>query len=271
MKDWNNTLFERIHFKMMRTWFKALGVPLVCAMAFGVAAQEADSPAGESGGPTATEDAGQQAAAPSAGRAKGGSLPMNTIILKAGNAQAGKKLAVRCAACHGPTGNSTNPAWPKLASQNADYLYAELKAFKSGKRQAPIMNAQAASLTEQEMANLAVFYSKQTIKPGVADPELVEKGEEIYKGGLPEKNVPACIACHGPAGQGIAGASFPAVAGQHAQYSLAELKAFASGKRQSKAGIMNFVASNLTVKQMKAVASYMQGLHVNEGVFQIRE
>lgn len=190
-------------------------------------------------------------------------------LVVAGDPAQGEAKAAICATCHGPAGNSTNPAWPKLAGQNADYFVQELKAFKSGARKDPLMSPQVATLSVQDMKDLAAYYAQQTIKPGIADESLVDRGERIYRGGLVEADVPACIACHGPAGKGIAAAGFPLIGGQHALYTLTSLQAYASGERQSKNAIMNDIASHLSEKDMQAVSSYIEGLHLNEGVFKL--
>ncbi len=182
--------------------------------------------------------------------------------LISGSAEAGKPLASTvCAACHMPDGNSVNPVWPSLAGQHATYILEQLQAFKSGARQDPLMSAQAQALSEEAMHDVAVWYANQTLRPGTADPALVEKGARLYKGGIVEENVPACIACHGPAGQGNAAAKYPAVGGQHAEYIVLQLKGYAAGTRKTDPNqIMRNIASRLDEDQMRAVASYLQGL-----------
>jgi cytochrome c553 len=176
-----------------------------------------------------------------------------------GDAAAGQAKAATCAACHGADGNSTSPQFPKLAGQNANYIVQELKRFKSGYRKNPIMAGMAASLSEQDMQNLAAWFSSQTVKTGVADPSLVKSGEALYRGGDKDSGVPACMACHGPDGAGNAPMPIPALAGQHADYVVSQLQAFAGGARKSV--MMDPIASRLTSAQMQAVASYIQGLH----------
>lgn len=179
-----------------------------------------------------------------------------------GSAEAGKSLAATvCAACHMPDGNSVNPVWPSLANQHATYILEQLQAFKSGARQDPLMSAQAQALSEEAMHNVAVWYASQTLRPGTADPALLEKGQRIYQGGIAEENVPACMACHGPAGQGNAAAKYPVIGGQHADYIVLQLKAYAAGTRKTDPNqMMRNIASRLTEEQMRAVASYLQGL-----------
>lgn len=179
-----------------------------------------------------------------------------------GNADAGAKTAAVCAACHGQDGNSTVATFPKLAGQHATYIYEQLKEFKSGKRQNPVMQGMAAGLSEQNMKDVAVYYSQQTTKPGVADKALVKKGALIYRSGIPDSAVPSCSGCHGPAGLGNAAANYPRLSGQHATYVAEQLKAFRDGTRSSGslAKIMDGVAKNLSDKDIKALASYVSGL-----------
>lgn len=177
----------------------------------------------------------------------------------AGNAAAGQTKAATCAACHGADGNSVSPQFPKLAGQNADYIVRELQRFKSGERKNAIMSGMAAPLSEQDMLDVAAWFSSQTVKPGEADPSLVKTGEAIYRGGDAATGVPACLACHGPDGAGNGPMLIPALAGQHAAYVVSQLQAFANGSRKSP--MMDTIAARLTPAQMQAVASYIQGLH----------
>jgi cytochrome c553 len=178
-------------------------------------------------------------------------------------ASSGAALAQNvCSACHGPDGNSLTPSFPKLAGQGEAYLIHSLKDFKSGRRSNPIMYSMAQTLTPSEMDSVAHFFSKQKMSPGTANPKLVALGQRIFRGGLPKQGVPACMACHGPDGMGNEPAAYPRLAGQWAPYLLEQLNAFAHGKRKStNHGMMNYVAAHLTPAQMKAVASYLQGLH----------
>lgn len=182
-----------------------------------------------------------------------------------GDAAAGQNKAAACAACHGADGNSVNPEWPKIAGQHAGYAFEQLKAFKQPQGDSPRFNAlmygQVQPLNEQDMKDLAAWFAQQEIQPGAADPELLARGERIYRGGLQEKNVPACIACHGPAGEGNAAAGYPAVGGQHAVYTVTQLKAYAAGERRTDQNqIMRNISSQLSEEDMQAVASFMQGL-----------
>jgi cytochrome c553 len=183
-------------------------------------------------------------------------------VYAGGDASAGKTKSATCAGCHGMDGNSANPEWPNLAGQGAAYLEKQLREFKAGQRQNATMAPMAAPLADQDIADLAAFYSTQTVKVGAADESLVEEGQRIYRGGNPENGVAACIGCHGPAGSGNPAAKFPALSGQHAKYIENQLYAFKSGERANDAAkMMRNIASGMSDQDIKAVASYIQGLH----------
>ncbi len=180
---------------------------------------------------------------------------------QAGDAARGESKAIVCSACHGPEGNSLNPEWPSLAGQNEAYIVAALKAFKEGKRENVLMSSQAIGLTDQEMADLGAYYASKKMAPKEADPAIVAIGERIYRGGIKEKEVAACIACHGPTGHGNAPAGYPAVGGQYATYTATQLAAYGDGARDSDPhGVMRSIAGSLTENETRAVASYIQGL-----------
>jgi cytochrome c553 len=180
-----------------------------------------------------------------------------------GSAEAGKSKAVTCAACHGAAGISANPLWPNISGQGAPYLVAQLQAFKDGTRKNPLMTSQAMMLSDQDMADLAVYFeSLPAPAQAVADPDLVGKGEALYRGGDVSKGVAACIACHSPAGTGNPAAGYPALKGQHAAYTAKQLRDYASGERVSdgKTRIMREIAGKLSEDEIAALASYVQGL-----------
>lgn len=180
----------------------------------------------------------------------------------AGSAEAGQAKAIVCAACHGMDGNSLNPEWPSLAGQNETYLVRTLQAFKSGERSNVLMTAQAMALGDQDLADLAAFFAAKTRLPRTADPKSVADGERLYRGGNKESGTSACIACHGPQGDGNGPAGYPAIAGQHANYVAAQLRAYRSGQRSSDLNqMMRNTATRLTDAEIDAVASYVQGLH----------
>jgi cytochrome c553 len=166
-----------------------------------------------------------------------------------------------CAACHGVDGNSAAAANPKLAGLNAEYINKQLNEFKSGARSSPVMSGMVATLSPQDMLNLAAYYSAQQPKPATAkDQELALAGQKIYRGGVQGAGVPACASCHGPQGKGIP-AQFPRLAGQHSDYIYSQLEAFRLGNRANDAAkMMRSIATKMTDADMKAVSAYIQGL-----------
>lgn len=193
------------------------------------------------------------------------SLLMNLPAFAAGDAAAGQAKAAICAACHGADGNSVIPNWPKLAGQHPDYLERQLGLIKSGSRQVPEMTGIVMGFSEQDMADLAAYFSSQARKPGTADENTLKEGERIYRAGTPATDVPACMACHGPAGGGVPLSGYPALAGQHSVYTDKMLKGFRSGTtwgaEDESSKVMVGVANRLTDAQIAAVSSYIQGLH----------
>ncbi len=177
-------------------------------------------------------------------------------------AKAQQIVTTVCAACHGADGNSTNPTYPKLAGLPAAYITKQLTNFKSGERKNPTMSAMAAPLSPDDMLNLGAYFSEKTPKPGAAkDAALAEEGKKLFKGGNEATGVPACAACHGPAGAGIP-AEFPRLAGQHSEYIMTQLKAFRAGERANDgAKMMRMIAGKLSDQEIKAVAEYIAGLH----------
>lgn len=178
-----------------------------------------------------------------------------------GDPENGKTLSATCAVCHGVDGNSMNPTWPKLAGQHAAYIVKQLRDYQSGDRGNAVMAPMAAPLTEQQIHDLAAYFSSQKIKQGTTKAELLELGENIYRAGDAETGVPACMACHGPAGLGNPAAMYPALAGQHADYTRTQMKLWLSGERANdKDAVMRNVAKPMSQEQIEAVSSYLQGL-----------
>jgi len=186
-----------------------------------------------------------------------------TTVLAAGDPEAGKEKSASCAACHGVDGNSLNPEWPKLAGQHESYLVKQLVYFSDGERDNATMKPMATGLTQQDMKDLAAYYASQTVSPGAADPELVELGEKLYRSGNGESGIAPCMGCHGPNGAGNPAARYPALRGQHARYVENQLHGFAEGKRvnENATKMMQILASRMTNREIRAVASYIQGLH----------
>ena len=164
-----------------------------------------------------------------------------------------------CAACHGADVNSDTPDNPKLAQQHPEYLIKQLQEYKSGKRANAVMSGMAATLSGDDMKNIAYWLSSKTAKPGFAkDKELVALGESIYRGGIADRQIAACSGCHSPNGAGIP-AQYPRMSGQHADYTVAQLTGFRDGVRKN-ALQMTQVAAKLNDREIKAVSDYIAGL-----------
>lgn len=185
-----------------------------------------------------------------------------SVSFAAGNAENGQTKSAACAACHGPDGNSpVNPMWPKLSGQHPKYIEKQLMDFKSGSRSDPTMAGMAAPLSDQDIADLAAYFSSQNRMGGLAAADKVHAGEQIYRAGNQTTGVAACMACHGPAGSGNPLANFPSLAGQHAAYVEKALKDFRAGTRANDTNqMMQGVAGLMTDQEITAVAQYIQGL-----------
>jgi cytochrome c553 len=169
------------------------------------------------------------------------------------------KFTAVCAACHGADGNSGTPANPKLAQQHPEYLVKQLQEFKSGKRANAVMSGFAATLSDEDMKNIAYWLASQKAKPGFAkDKELVALGERIYRGGIADRQVAACAGCHSPNGAGIP-AQYPRLSGQHADYAVTQLVTFRDGVRKNSVQMAQ-VAAKMNDREIKAVADYVAGL-----------
>ena len=164
-----------------------------------------------------------------------------------------------CASCHNADGNSAIPANPKLAQQHPEYILKQLQDFKSGKRKSAIMKPLASALSDEDMRNIAWFVGSKKVKTGFSkEKDLVSLGEKIYRGGLGDRQIPACAGCHSPNGAGIP-AQYPRLGGQHADYTTAQLNLFRDGARQNSPQ-MTGVAAKLNDREIKAVADYIAGL-----------
>lgn len=180
---------------------------------------------------------------------------------KADPAQAQQIVTKVCAACHAADGNSPTPANPVLAGQHADYIVKQLTQFKAGERKNPVMLGMAASLSPADMKNLGAYFEVQKPKARSSrNPDLVKIGQQIYRGGVAAKGIAACASCHGPNGAGMP-AQFPRVAGQYAEYTVAQLQAFRAGERANDPSqMMSGTAAKLSDQEIKAVAEYISGL-----------
>ncbi|MCE9943172.1 cytochrome c4 [Aeromonas rivipollensis] len=184
-----------------------------------------------------------------------------------GDAAAGQTKAAVCAACHGPDGNSPVDMYPKIAGQHASYIkkqLVELKAAASGQtgRIAPIMGPMALPLSDQDMDDLAAYFSSQKVTPVAVPDDVVAAGKALYMGGDMERGLAACTACHGPRGSGVEQAKYPSLSGQHPAYIKAQLTAFRAAARDNDPnGMMRDVAKKLTDQDIEALSKYVAGLH----------
>lgn len=164
-----------------------------------------------------------------------------------------------CAACHGPDGNSPTPTNPKLAKQHPEYLVKQLQEFKSGKREDPVMKGMASVLSDDDMKNVAAWLaSKKPVLGSAKDKDLVNLGERIYRGGIADRQIPACAGCHSPNGAGIP-SQYARVSGQYADYTAKQLVAFRDGVRKNSLQ-MTGVAAKMNDREIKAVSDYIAGL-----------
>ncbi len=191
-----------------------------------------------------------------------------------GSADAGAAKAGVCIACHGPNGNSTNPEWPNLAGQNAAYIAEQLKLFRAGQRSstpnAMVMTAQAAALSDEDIADLGAYFATQTPSGLEADPSYWKAGEALYRAGDQARELPACMACHGPVGRGNPAAAYPALRAQHSVYTAQQLTEYANAARYKDAAgashdtknahMMETIAKQLTAEDIRNLASYIQGM-----------
>jgi len=183
-----------------------------------------------------------------------------------GDATAGQAKSAICAACHGADGNSAVPNWPKLAGQHVGYLERQTALIKSGDRSVPEMMGIVAGMSEQDLRDIAAYFSSQTNNGGVAEESVAALGQRIYKAGNADSGVPACMSCHGPAGEGNPLSGYPALAGQHSVYTSKMLNGFRAGdnwgEEDAPSEIMNGVAAELTDAEITAVSSFIQGLYL---------
>jgi cytochrome c553 len=196
-----------------------------------------------------------------------------------GDVKAGAAKAGTCAACHGLDGNPTDPQYPRLAGQGERYIAQQIAHFKSGERStgmAAVMKPFADALTAQDARDLGAYYATQKPGAGIADDTLVtsgtykdmkffEIGQKLYRNGDKARDLPACMACHGPAGAGNPGPAYPALAGQQSAYVQRRLEEYRAGtttlKDPAQFHIMSSIAGKLTDEEIGALSSYLQGLH----------
>jgi cytochrome c553 len=184
-----------------------------------------------------------------------------TITANAADIEAGKTKSAVCAACHGADGNSSNAAWPSLAGQHATYIYKQLIDFKEGRRNDATMTGMVALLNDEDMKNIAAYFESQQPKTVAFDPEMIAMGESIYRGGITETSVAACMGCHSPSGLGNGPAGWPSLKGQYPEYLVTQLQNFKQGSRANDSGkMMRNVAARMSDMEMKSVAAYIAGI-----------
>jgi cytochrome c553 len=189
-----------------------------------------------------------------------------------GSADAGASKAAVCTACHGVNGNSVNPEWPNIAGQNAAYLREQLAMIRDRKRVNELMYPIVKDMTDQDFADVAAYFAAQTPAGLESDPSYWKAGEALYKSGDASRNIPACTACHGPAGQGNAGAGYPALRAQHSVYTVKQLQDYLTKNRYRdsadtsvvnatrNSAMMTTIAARLSPEDIRNLASYLQGL-----------
>ena len=184
-----------------------------------------------------------------------------SFTANAADIEAGKAKSAVCAACHGVDGNSSNAAWPSLAGQHASYIYKQLKDFKEGRRNDATMIGMVALLNDEEMKNVAAYFESQQAKTVAFDPEMIAAGESIYRGGITETKVAACMGCHSPNGTGNGPAGWPSLKSQHPAYLVMQLQNFKQGLRTNDSGkMMRNVVVRMSDMEMKSVAAYIAGI-----------
>jgi cytochrome c553 len=191
-------------------------------------------------------------------------LALSALVSFTANAadiEAGKTKSAVCAACHGADGNSTNAAWPSLAGQHASYIYKQLKDFKEGRRNDATMIGMVALLNDEDMKNVAAYFESQQAKAVAFDADMIAAGENIYRGGITETKVAACMGCHSPGGTGNGPAGWPSLKGQHPEYLVVQLQNFKMGLRANDSGkMMRNVVVRMSDMEMKSVAAYIAGI-----------
>ncbi len=180
----------------------------------------------------------------------------------AGDAAAGQAKSAVCAACHGADGKALQPTYPNLAGQHASYIAKQLTEYRDGDRVNALMSGQAANLSDEDILDLAAYYSEMPIIANTAAEENLAMGEAIYRGGITAQGIAACIACHGPAGLGNPGAVYPVLSGQNAGYTADQLIQWRAGERSNDPNnVMGSLSQRLTDTEIQAVSNYIQGLY----------
>jgi len=184
-------------------------------------------------------------------------------VVAAGDPAAGETKAAACAGCHGADGNSINPIWPNLAGQGSNYIAKQIHDFKAGRREDPLMTGMAMAVQDADVDDVAAYFASKSVKATTpVKPELVDNGRALYTGGNPATGVTACIACHGPTGNGNTPAKYPALRSQHAVYTIKQLQTFRDGTRDNDPNaMMRNIAVLMSEEEIEAVAMYLSTLH----------
>ncbi|MCF7501528.1 MULTISPECIES: c-type cytochrome [unclassified Pseudoalteromonas] len=198
-----------------------------------------------------------------------GTLSASNATAFDGDVNAGKEKSATCAACHGPDGNAPVTIYPKIAGQHADYIYKQLQEFKLGMtsggkegRMDPVMSGMAMPLSDQDMKDLAAYFSSLNMSEGTTPKDVVEVGQQLFKAGDAERGIPSCAACHGPRGNGTSLAKFPKISFQHPEYIKSQLEKFRDGTRNNDLnGMMQDIAKKLTDEDIEVLSKYLGGLH----------
>ena len=187
------------------------------------------------------------------------SLTLSAVAAQPDVRRGAQLYSQMCVACHGTDGNSSTGANPKLAQQHPEYLIKQLQEYKSGKRANALMAGFAAALSDQDMADIAFWLAAQPVTPGVArNKDTINFGERIYRGGIADRQIPACAGCHSPNGAGIP-SQYPRLSGQHAEYTADQLRQFRSGARANNTA-MSQIAAHMTDQEIEAVSDFIAGL-----------
>ena len=197
------------------------------------------------------------------------SLLASCSVWAQGSIEAGKAKSQTCVACHGADGNSAIAMYPKLAGQHAKYLEKQLKDLKLGMtsggkqgRYDPVMSGMAMPLTDTDLADLSAYYASLPISEQSTPEDVVAKGKTLYTAGDAERGLTACIACHGPRGNGTELSGFPKISGQHADYIKAQLIKFRDGNRENDMNaMMRDIAKKMTDEDIETLSKYVGGLH----------
>ncbi|MBD3641320.1 MAG: cytochrome c4 [Marinobacter sp.] len=191
-------------------------------------------------------------------------VSLTTLAHGAGDPQAGEQNAAVCAGCHGQGGQKpVMGVYPKLSGLGEKYLYDQLAAIKSGDRAIPEMTGLLDNMSEQDLQDLAAYFDSQDMIVSQANPDTIDQGAALYRGGNLATGVPACAGCHNPQGKGNEPGGYPALGGQNAEYVIKQLNAYRDGSRNTgaNAAIMMDVAAKLTDAEIEAVANYVSGLN----------